>query len=624
MKRTMMLSALTAVGLFCAAGSAQVVISQVYGGGGNGGGLYRADFIELKNIGNAPVDITGWTVQRTSAGASGNFSAGQSSAPFPAFVLQPGQYYLVEGATGAGTTQPALPSPNLVAGNLTLGASDGKVALVNSSTIISITNPAHFDQTTMNPIIGGASPIVDFVGYGANASHYEGFDGTPNLGNSLAAIRLNNGCTDTNDNSLDFIVGTPEPHAGGSIVACGAAFPDVAIQLSNSACNPTAGSSFEVTASVSNLLGTGAQGTVATIVLPPTLSFTSVNTGGVGTTAYDAATRTLTWNLGTVAGGGSASATVAATAVAEGGVVVRGSVTTTTANDPVGNNAAVSYSEALSTAAPLGVIAVASSSDTSVATSVDENGTERKLGTIYRPFASANGEWIVFRTDLASLPGTSNTGVVVGHNTGSGWVFALVAREGATAPVAGQPTWVIDASTFGNVLGINDAGEYVYTARLRDTLGTAADNTDDVLHWVLVKGTVSGGVSLVIKGGDTNHAGNADADPAVAAELAGRDYITVGSSTIQNDGTVSFFATLSGSTTSNAAFLTDGGATMLAQKGVTVPGGSTTPWASLDSDVSSDGRGLFVSANGASWLGTGAVDTGGDTSTDNAVAVNGT
>lgn len=42
--------------------SPNIVISQVYGGGGNSGATYRNDFIELFNRGSTPVDVTGWSV----------------------------------------------------------------------------------------------------------------------------------------------------------------------------------------------------------------------------------------------------------------------------------------------------------------------------------------------------------------------------------------------------------------------------------------------------------------------------------------------------------------------------------------------------------------------------------
>jgi predicted extracellular nuclease len=50
-----------------AQGSTTVVISQIYGGGGNSGATLTNDFIELLNVGSAPILIDGWTVQYASA-----------------------------------------------------------------------------------------------------------------------------------------------------------------------------------------------------------------------------------------------------------------------------------------------------------------------------------------------------------------------------------------------------------------------------------------------------------------------------------------------------------------------------------------------------------------------------
>ena len=44
-----------------------VVISQIYGGGGNSGATWRNDFVELFNRGAAPVSVDGWSVQYASA-----------------------------------------------------------------------------------------------------------------------------------------------------------------------------------------------------------------------------------------------------------------------------------------------------------------------------------------------------------------------------------------------------------------------------------------------------------------------------------------------------------------------------------------------------------------------------
>src|SRR5882672_3037163 len=83
-----------------------VVISQVYGGGGNSGGQFKNDFIELHNRGGSAVNVTGWSVQYTS-------QAGTSWAVTTLTgTLAPGQYYLIQEAAGANPAAPSLPTPD--------------------------------------------------------------------------------------------------------------------------------------------------------------------------------------------------------------------------------------------------------------------------------------------------------------------------------------------------------------------------------------------------------------------------------------------------------------------------------------------------------------------------------
>ena len=49
------------------AASANIVISEVYGGGGNSGAALKNDFVELYNRSDSPVDVNGWVVQYYSA-----------------------------------------------------------------------------------------------------------------------------------------------------------------------------------------------------------------------------------------------------------------------------------------------------------------------------------------------------------------------------------------------------------------------------------------------------------------------------------------------------------------------------------------------------------------------------
>lgn len=48
-----------------------IVISQVYGGGGNSGATYSNDYVELFNRSTASVDLSGWSLQYASASGSG-------------------------------------------------------------------------------------------------------------------------------------------------------------------------------------------------------------------------------------------------------------------------------------------------------------------------------------------------------------------------------------------------------------------------------------------------------------------------------------------------------------------------------------------------------------------------
>ena len=52
------------------AASPDIVISQVYGGGGNAGATLKNDFIELYNRGTESVPVTGWSVQYAAAGGT--------------------------------------------------------------------------------------------------------------------------------------------------------------------------------------------------------------------------------------------------------------------------------------------------------------------------------------------------------------------------------------------------------------------------------------------------------------------------------------------------------------------------------------------------------------------------
>ncbi len=169
-----------------------VKISQIYGGGGNSGSTYTNDFIEIYNQAQTPVDLTSWSVQYSSAGAT--TWTPTSICPTGPCILQPGHYFLVQESQGTGGTT-SLPVPDAT-GTIAMSATNGKVALVANTTTLTGACPT-----------GGA--IVDLIGYGT-ANCFE-TTATPALTNTTAAVRRGNGCIDTDNNNNDFVTIGPIP-----------------------------------------------------------------------------------------------------------------------------------------------------------------------------------------------------------------------------------------------------------------------------------------------------------------------------------------------------------------------------------------------------------------------------
>ncbi|MGC4118173.1 MAG: lamin tail domain-containing protein [Myxococcales bacterium] len=170
-----------------------VVISQVYGGGGGSSGVaYKNDFIELHNRGGVAVNLTGWSVQYGSSGGTGAWQVTTLSG-----TIQPGSYLLIQ--EGGGTAGATLPTPDIT-GTLNMSATAGKVALLNSATALSGACPT-------------SASIVDVVGFGgANCSETAGAPAAT----ALTAVVRAFSCTDSNNNSVDFAVGTPTPRNAAS------------------------------------------------------------------------------------------------------------------------------------------------------------------------------------------------------------------------------------------------------------------------------------------------------------------------------------------------------------------------------------------------------------------------
>jgi|GEM_PF-120429 len=180
--------------------SSDIVIRQVYGGGGNAGAPYRNDFVELFNRGTTTVSLSGMSVQYASATGTGNFGSNPVTALSGS--LAPGQSYLVQQASGGGAGA-LLPTPDVI-GTVNMSGTGGKVALVNSSTGLacngSLGQPCSAAQLAL---------IKDLVGWDG-ANFFETAP-APATTNPTSVSRLANGCMETDNNAADFAAGAPTP-----------------------------------------------------------------------------------------------------------------------------------------------------------------------------------------------------------------------------------------------------------------------------------------------------------------------------------------------------------------------------------------------------------------------------
>lgn len=227
--------------------TAPVVISEIYGGGGNTRAAYDHDFVELFNRTKQPIDLTGWIVEYSPASGT-TWSAARLSGSIRAY-----HYFLVRFA-GNGGTGAALPAPDST-GVANLARSGGKVRVRN------------------------ASGVVDLVGYG-QANLAEGRPTQPAPDNAQSVVRRVYGCTDTNNNAADLTVRPADPHnQAGSGHACGS--PPVLNPIGNKTVTANRTLSFAISGSDADR---------------DPLSFSASHLP-IGST-FNPSTRTFTWKPG--------------------------------------------------------------------------------------------------------------------------------------------------------------------------------------------------------------------------------------------------------------------------------------------------------------------------------------
>jgi len=500
--------------------STTVVISQLYGGGGNSGATYKNDFIELHNISNAAVNVAGWSVQYTSA-AGTSWQVTNITGSIPA-----GGYYLVQESAGTGGTT-NLPAPDAT-GTIAMASGAGKAALVNSTTALS----GQFAS-------GTGTGIVDFVGFGTTANGFEGTGATPAPSNTTAVSRTDNGSTDTDNNPSDFTAGAPTPR--------------------NHATPPY------IPVATKVLVETTAVG--ASVVPAQTLqvgnSLTVYSISRTATNAFSANVA-ATWSLTSVTGG-----------IVAGDLVTAGDGKSATFTPHTVGSAVIHVTSGTLSPVDSGTITANASTQVRVETTADANGipvAAKSIAvgngiTVYANTRAADGSFVSNAAANWSLTSVSG-GIVAGdlapsgdnksatftpHAAGTAVIHASInglASVDSGIITANLPTQVrveTKANAYGTVVPPQPIGiglSYTIYANTRTADGTFATNA--AATWSLT--SLSGGVvaSDLVPAGDGKSAvftPHAPGSAVIHAVVPGLTSVDSGTLTAQTAGSLTIYHT---------------------------------------------------------------------------------
>jgi len=172
---------------FSLAGYSQLVINEVYGGGGNSGAPYRNDFVELYNNSNADVDISGYKVEYFSATGT---TVANTLTIGAGKTIKANSYFLIQMAAGANTAAAPLPTPDATE-TAAMSGTAGRVYFRNSAAVL--VDAVSFGGSTTTPSEGRPAPATT---------------------NATSVQRTPIG-QDTDNNSADFTTGAPTPTNSG-------------------------------------------------------------------------------------------------------------------------------------------------------------------------------------------------------------------------------------------------------------------------------------------------------------------------------------------------------------------------------------------------------------------------
>lgn len=202
--------------------SSGLVISQLYGGGGNASAPFRNDFLEIHNAGVTARSLNGMSLQYTSD--TGTAWAG-NLRPLPNVTIEPGGYFLIQLNTN-GTVGAQIAADYVLPTQLNISATAGKIALVSNAVGMPVN------------VCPDGTVTVDFIGFGATANCSETTPTAP-PSNTTALFRGVSGCRDENANASDFSVAAPNPRGATATapVLCSCAVNETDLSEEEQYCN---------------------------------------------------------------------------------------------------------------------------------------------------------------------------------------------------------------------------------------------------------------------------------------------------------------------------------------------------------------------------------------------------